>query len=321
MPESATSISGGTMIETTPSPATMRTLISWPGRSAPRRSTRARPAIAVTAVSAAASQLPSRLVMPRMAVTRPRRRPVPAGHSRRRWRRFLCVASGEHHGIGREVTARPARGCRNRPHLGVRAIAPAEPQERGQRDDGDGDAAAEEEDLVGVLRLDQPVHERDRCDQDQHRDDSGLQVLDVVHLQPAWQPELLAFPLFGDHEQLVEAESQDHQRDPDQERVHDHEEAPEPCADVRWLADHGRSACGPGCPRRTRTTRRRRARGRSRGSGRASEKGRAVARTLAAGWTAHCRSVVPGARSPAGVRPPARPALLAPRSQGTFTHG
>jgi Sap, sulfolipid-1-addressing protein len=117
----------------------------------------------------------------------------------------------------------------------VAARAPA--QEPGERKYDHRDAEAKEQDALLVVGLDRDVHEGDRRDQDQHRYDSGLEIFQVAHPQPARQPVLVLFPFLPEHEQFIEAEGGDHQRRADQVGVHHDQEDSESAAHPGRLAD------------------------------------------------------------------------------------
>ena len=261
-PESATAMSGGTAIDTSPSTEITLIFSRSPRTSASVRSILARPAKATTSVPA--RRVPAALApgtakqrhhsvplvawpgQPR-AASRARRSACARGRQRDAARRRRGRDRPERGRVGRARAGHPRTGRRrdtghgNGRRLGRPARpALAEPQERRQGGDDDRDAEPEEQHLLLVVRLYRAVDERDRGHQDQHRDDPGLEVLQVVHLEPAGQPVPAALLLALDDEQLVEPERRDHERRADQEGVHDDQEQAEAAADLRWLAEQAR---------------------------------------------------------------------------------
>jgi hypothetical protein len=95
-------------------------------------------------------------------------------------------------------------------------VTPA--QEHRQRDDHPGDAAAKFQQLQRLGGAHRLFGERDRQHQHDHRDDPALQLVQVMHGQPA-RHQVPAPDLDVPDEQLVEAERRDQRGGADQEQV------------------------------------------------------------------------------------------------------
>ena len=126
--------------------------------------------------------------------------------------------------------------------------------ESGERSDYQSDGDAEVEDVLAAVEINDDIDEAHRGDEDEHRHDAGLQVVQVVHHQPAGQMGALPSRVVAADEQLVEANGSDQQRGADQEQVDDEQEDPDPVFDREGMRDRvdGR----PETNRRRRRTRR-----------------------------------------------------------------